>query len=205
NRGFKSALSVLGLFFLLIYGVSLLGFTEPASFFLALIPAAVAFLLMIIAYTERRRMVIWIVIAAICVIPGTWMALFSAYHHHVFFKLDPAVVESIEMRWNDGRRMNFVSPGDIRTLMRALQMGDIKQTEMTPRSETVFLVINRPAGRDYFVEMFREGSGSRAVTAYRLYCNAWSFHFPLGLMASEMTDKVLRSTGTTQAIWPPGY
>jgi len=205
NRGFSSAVAVLSVFMVMIYIITLLGFCEPASFFLALIPAAVALLLLFIAYTERRRMLPWILLAIVCVLPGFWIALFASYQHHRFFRLDPAVVESVQVEKNDGHTVIFESPPEIRAMLRALHRAGIKTELLEPQSASLMLTINRPAGRNYYCALHREGSGSNTIAAYRLYCNLWGMKFPLGLMGSAVADKALLAANSTQAIWPPGY
>lgn len=204
-RGFKTAVSVLGAFFIFIYMLTVLSFVEPASFFLALIPAAVAFLMLIIAYTERRRMLPWLLLAIICVVPGAWFALFSSYQHHIFFNLDPAVIESIDIQMHDGRDVVFESPSDIRNIIRALHSGEIKRSALEPKSQSLAVTINRPAGRNYYIELRREGTGSKVIASYRLACDFLGLKFPLGLMASNTAEKVLLAASSTQAVWPPGY
>ncbi|MBN1295951.1 hypothetical protein JXA80_04165 [bacterium] len=204
-RGFKWAFALCCLFFSGLVMLTVLGLNEPASVCVALIPAGVVVMLTIVAYTERKRIIFWIIMCLVFSVPGFGMAVFASYQYHTFFNLDPAVIQSVDVTLDTGRRLAFSAPNDIRGLIRALQKGSIRIDRINPRSAELKLAINRPAGRDFYIELFREGAGNRTQAVYRLSCEFFGFRYPLGLVASSDMEHALSAEKAVWAIWPPRY
>jgi len=205
NRGFKTASLVLYFFILFFIVLALWSAYEPASTFLGLIPVAVAGLLILNAWIEGRKMRLWLLLGVVCLIPGLVFVIFSSYQFHSFFRLDPAVVEYVDFKWSNDQGSRTEYPNEIRELLEGLQDVELQKSRLEPRSEPVHLTLYRPAGRDYYIELHREGMGTRTKASYQLSCSFMNVKIHLGTVSSNSLDNVLMSIDSTYGRWPPRY
>jgi len=205
NRGFKTACVVFALILSGIYGITVLSLLEPASSFFGLIPAGVVFLFLINAWVERKKLLPWILLAILCGLPGCGITLFASYQFHIFFRLDPAVVSTVQLDQGGEHMSEIISPNEIGSILKTLQKAELKKQILSPSSSELELVFNRPAGRNYKVKLKKEGIVQSSQAVYKLYCDLGGMDFPLGQMTSHEMSASLQDISSLYGYWPPGY
>ncbi|MBN1879303.1 hypothetical protein JW823_04255 [bacterium] len=205
NKGFEYASILLTINLLIITLLTFWGLIEPPVTFWGLIPAVISALLAAEAIHERRPLKIRLIVFGAIMFFGLFFALTGSYCYHSFFSMDPSFVERMNFEWEDGRLMQTEYPYQIQHLLQVLQSGDVRRKIMEPQSSRVRFDIIRPAGRNYFMLLHREGKGTRTQAVYDLYCTYFGKGFYLGTLASHGMDTAFQSADSLSGYWPPGY
>lgn len=205
NRGYFDAVKILVVCFIIFTGFIIWSVVEPAITYVGLIPGLIITVLLINTYVERKNTGLWLVpgLGAITLCIG--FALFASYSFHSFFLLDASVVDHIQLTANPGTDIKLEYPNDIKTFLDAVQTSILHRSDIEPRSGNLYAHMVRPAGRDYFLDLYREGAGNRAIVVGRLSCTWFKGTLFLATISSGSADNALISAGGFHAYWPPGY
>ncbi|MGB3977233.1 MAG: hypothetical protein WBM02_04870 [bacterium] len=200
SRGYFDAVKFLTFFFILCLGFILWSSIEPAITFLGLVPGAITLFFLINNYTERKKSGFWLLPGLSVILLSFGFSIFVSYHYHSFFLLDASVVSHIQITLGSENTVTLEYPSDIRLFLDAVQNSSLYRSGAELRSASLNAHIVRPAGRDYFIELYRECDGRIAVVG-RLSCTWFNGSLFLATLNSVTADKLLMSI---KGIWPPG-
>jgi hypothetical protein len=205
NRGYFDAVKILAVCFVIFTGFIIWSVVEPAITYVALIPGLIIMILLINTYVERKKTGLWLVPGFCASILCVGFALFASYTFHSFFLLDASVVDHIRLSAMTGSDVTIEYPNDVKTFLDAVQTSALHRSDIEPRSGNLHAHLVRPAGRDYFLDLYREGTGNRAIVVGRLSCAWFKGTLFLATLSSGSADRVLMSAGGLHVYWPPGY
>lgn len=205
GKGIRSAVIILSLFLPVFVLLTLWSLVEPVMTFWGLIISVISAWLLIHSILDKRNQRLWIMAGSIGAAAGLIFSGYVSFHYHSFFNMDPSFVGSIRFSWEDGREMKTEYPFVIRNILEILQSGRVRRESLEPASVNISVEVNRPAGKTYFMELNREGKGSRTQAVYHLSCSSPSGRLYLGTVASREMDTALASVDALSGYWPPGY
>ena len=202
NRNYYDAAKLLAFFILLCIGFIIWSSMEPAITFLGLMPGAILLFFLLVNYSERKKIGLLLLPGIVVLLFSIVFSVFVSYHYHSFFLLDASVIDQIHITRSAESTVTLEYPSDIKLFLGALQDSNLYRSSSEPRSASLNAHIVRPAGRDYFIELHREGMGSKAGVVGRLSCKWFKGPLFLATINSVSADTTLESF---YGVWPPGY